>query len=115
MILSRSFHKYTAFFLLLIFSAVQVIQCLHHHAEENHAAFSVKDDHHSSGAQFHIADVKCELCDYLRDHQPRCFFPKQPPFDVVFNIPPRTPSASFTESLFERAVHTWTNKGPPVS
>lgn len=109
----RSLNKGIAFFLLLIFSAVQVVQCLHSHADDTYSSSIVKDTHNTSDKAIHQADTKCKVCDYIQNQQSRHFCQDAPSQLAVLNVKPIIISVDFSESLFERAVHIWTNKGPP--
>ncbi len=120
----RSLNNYIALLLLLIFSAAQLAQCIHSHHEETCSVSlgknskvikPVKDIYNTSNTEINKAEIKCKVCDYIQNHQSRYLSNHQGLASLIFQTKLPVLPASFTESLFDRCVHTWTNKGPPIA
>ena len=98
--------------LLLMFSVIQIVPALHHHTDTvNSSQVSAEiSGKHTLGS--HSAD--CLICNFLAHKQ--VDYPSQ--FSAlsisIFVTKPVTCNTDYSRQLFETAVHSWTNKGPPT-
>jgi len=111
----RQFSCFIACMLLLIFSAVQLTELLHSHAEQNHCAQSAitKKAHSDTPIIKYIA--KCKFCKDLSHKQIHHFYTIATfsvNIEACVAISRQHPAA---QQLFETAIHCWTNKGPPYA
>ena len=113
--LRNTFSVFVAYLLLFAFSIIQVTEVIHNHVEDYHvsAAQSLK----KRSAEINLAHAlqKCKFCKDLSSQQ-IAFQPTLiAAFDFRIHIPVLKLNAVYTQKLFDTAVNTWTNKGPPIS
>lgn len=109
----RNIDKYFAFLLLLVFTAIQVAQCVHIHNEEESYITSV-DTADTSDVELHKANSSCKVCNYYHQQSKHLHSSIAIPLSYI-NTEVAILSVGFTERLFESSVHTWTNRGPPLA
>ena len=113
--LRNQFSVFVTYLLLFSFSMIQVTEVVHNHVEDHHV--SVTEGINKQAAEITIADavLKCKFCKDLSNQQ----IGMQPldiaTFDFAIHSPLTSKKAVYTQKLFETAVNTWTNKGPPIA
>lgn len=100
--------------LLLLFSALQILPALHLHQQQSKSHTVVTHHTHDK----HVVDygeIHCSICNFVVhknvDYQDK-------PTSIVVGYLMSSPISyidGHCHSIFERTVHTWTNKGPPVN
>ncbi len=113
-IVKRSLTQIGPLLLLLIFSVVQLLPVLHHHTETLKVAFHPAAENTSSKHVIDTPAADCLICDFIAHKQadyPSTFTALT---FTAFEVKPITLSTTHFQQLFETAVHTWTNKGPPT-
>ena len=102
-----------SWFLLLLFSVMQILPALHHH---NEVAHSIQQSSYHHGQEFKVDkhNSDCLICSFIAYKQidyPSNFS------ELTLDYHAGKPvilNSNFSQQLFKSAVHTWTNKGPPT-
>ena len=112
--MKKSLIQIGSLLLLLVFSVIQVLPAFHLHTETVNISHSAASDGLSAS---HVIDndaPDCLICDFIANKQ--LDYPST--FEVVgvsiLGSKPVTLNADYSQQLFETAVHTWSNKGPPI-
>jgi hypothetical protein len=94
---------------------IQVTEVVHNHVDDHHVFVTEGID--KPGSEITIADavLKCKFCKDLSNQQIGMQALEISVFDFAVAIHSQTLTALYTQKLFDVAVHTWTNKGPPIS
>ncbi len=111
----KNLSVFVAYLLLFAFSAIQVTEVLHNHVDDHHVPSTVSLK--QQDAELSLADAlqKCKICKDLSNRQ-IAFEPLEVfSYNFSLNIPAEGSKAVYKQKLFETAVSTWTNKGPPMS
>lgn len=106
---------FVAYLLMFAFSAIQVTEVLHNHVDDHHVPSTVSLK--QQDAELSLADAlqKCKICKDLSSRQ-IAFEPLEvSSYNFNLGIHAEPLKAVYKQNLFETAVNTWTNKGPPVS
>jgi len=106
---------FVAYLLLLTFSTIQVTEVIHNHVEDHHVPSH--EGLKKQTPEITLADAvqKCKFCKDLSSQQ-IAFHPLEiNTFDFEVTRPSTAVGAVYEHKLFETAVNTWTNKGPPIS
>jgi hypothetical protein len=95
-------------------TSIQVLQALHMHTGDGKvSAVSLQDAgksvHHDVGAP----EVKCSVCEHFT-HQQSYLHQYDAVSLTYYPVRPIILSVNYADSLYFTAVHTWTNKGPPL-
>jgi hypothetical protein len=111
--MKRNLLNIVSLLLLLIFSVIQVLPALHHHSEADTAYQKSFSKQNSSKHSLNKHSADCLICDFVANKQ--LDYPSDLSAVTVhlFAGKPVTLNADYCQQLFETAVHTWTNKGPP--
>ena len=111
---SRFSSRSLSLFLLLVFSSIQLLQAFHLHTDSKELIGSVKQELRSVDEHLDVSGVKCTVCDFFVNKQsshfhavPELAYKSFPAKATVLNI-------DYSQTLYSRAVHTWTNKEPPL-
>jgi hypothetical protein len=110
----RSLTQIGPLLLLLIFSIVQLLPVLHHHPEIRKTSLTTVSGNTSGKHTIDTPAPDCLICDFIAHKQadyPSTFTALT---FTVFAVKPITLNTDHSQQLFETAVHTWTNKGPPT-
>jgi len=113
--LRNQFSVFITYLLLFSFSMIQVTEVIHNHVEDQHVSSIEALDEPASGITIADAVLKCKFCKDLSTQQIGMKPLEIAVFDFTVPTTARTPNAIYTQKLFDVAVHTWTNKGPPIS
>lgn len=113
--LRNQFSVFVTYLLLFSFSMIQVTEVVHNHVEDHHVSMAKGID--KPGSEITIADavLKCKFCKDLSNQQIGMQALEIWAFDFAVARNSQTVAAIYTRKLFDVAVHTWTNKGPPIS
>lgn len=113
--LRNQFSVFITYLLLFSFSMIQVTEVVHNHVEDQHVSSTEGLDKPASGITIADAVLKCKFCKDLFSQQIGTQPLEIAVFDFAVPRMAKTVSTIYTQKLFEVAVHTWTNKGPPIS
>jgi hypothetical protein len=111
----RSLTQIGPLLLLLIFSVVQLLPVLHHHTENLRVTFHRAAENTSGKYAIDTPAPDCLICDYVAHKQADYPSTFNPITLTVFAAKSITLNTDRYQQLFETAVHTWTNKGPPTA
>lgn len=106
---------FVAYLLLFVFSTIQVTEVIHNHVEDHHVLSHADLKKQSSEITLADSVQKCKFCKDLSSQQ-IAFSPLEiATFDFAITGPSVAVIAASGHKLFDTAVNTWTNKGPPIS
>ena len=113
--LRNTFSVFLTYLLLITFCAIQVTEVLHNHVDDHHVPSTSSLKKHTAELTLADAVQKCKLCKDLSSRQ-IAFQPLDiASYDFALSIPAERLTIVYKQKLFEAAVNTWTNKGPPIS
>ncbi|WP_443936798.1 hypothetical protein [Pedobacter sp. MW01-1-1] len=99
--------------LLLVFSALQILPSIHFHSHSSAKKYVSLEK--SSAKQLLTEDENdCSICDFVIHKHIEFQETPSPIMVTCFATKEVKMITGYQQQLFERAVHTWTNKGPPV-
>lgn len=99
--------------LLLVFSALQLLPALHFHKLSGKSQ-KIALENTSKKQVVAEDDADCPICDFTVHKQVEFQHSPAPVAIKCFAIKTDKYVVGYCQQLFERSVHTWTNKGPPV-
>lgn len=113
--LRNTFSVFLAYLLLFAFCTIQVTEVLHNHVDDHHVPGTFSFEKHSAELYPSDAVQKCKICKDLSSRQ-IAFQPLEVTlYNFALNIPATRLTVVYKQKLFEAAVNTWTNKGPPTA
>ncbi|WP_256011663.1 hypothetical protein [Desertivirga xinjiangensis] len=98
--------------MLLLFIGMQLLQAIHAFEDHSFSSFDTGSGH--SKHQVFKQQEKCFVCDYNQHRSQEFMWDFEP---VNFNcsiLGYRMLRVGYSQSIYQTAVHAWTNKGPPV-
>ena len=113
--LKNTFSVFFAYLLLFAFCAIQVTEVLHHHVDDHHVSGALILKNHSADLSLADAVQKCKICKDLSSRQSAVQPLEIASYNFALSVPAVQLTAVYKQTLFEAAVNTWTNKGPPIS